>query len=340
MYAYTLNPCLFSSVCPTGPTSRDLANKKNYWSSFVGLCSAPTCRKLLKNGSGIFCANYYARRGPFAPCESAWCYEDFVPLGNKPFPVRKQLDEDGEVLDEYSDQHRFCQGRSGDHLMTPFQCELCHFRNIFGRNPHTLTDREALEFFRRASLDAFWSRASSTVKGNLAEGRRGQKFADRMRVPCLVPEMGPFPLQDTMGMMCAASILDRSLDPGLTEDFVQWATFRGGRSFIPNATQAGVAGLSEVVGGYEKNRVWISKSVTHSFWFSRFMEGLHKRVGEVVRQDEPISIDVLKTIEVILEAEWVAATLRQGPRPNDRLQRWVHGLLSDSVRVCVGRKCC
>ena len=206
--------------------------------------------------------------------------------------------------------------------MTPFQCETCHFRNIYGRNPLTATDREALEFFRRASLDAFWSRASSTVRGNLTEGRRGQKFAERMRVPCLVPEMGPFPLADTMGMMCAASILDRSLDPGLTEEFVQWATFRGGRSFITNATQAGVSGLSEVVGGYEKNRVWISKSVTHSFWFSRFMEGLHKRVGEVTRQDEPISIDVLKTIEVILEAEWGEATRTDTKRQIAEMGSW------------------
>jgi hypothetical protein len=27
---------------------------------------------------------------------------------------------------------RFMTARAGDHLMTPFQCELCHFRNIMG----------------------------------------------------------------------------------------------------------------------------------------------------------------------------------------------------------------
>ena len=171
--------------------------------------------------------------------------------------------------------------------MTPFQCEKCHFRNIYSRDPgNSPRDKEAVEFFQRASLNAFWSRAPSMVKGNLTEGKRGQRFADRMGVESLVPPMGPFPVEDTMGMMCAAAILDRSLDPGSTEEFVQWDTFRGARSFVTNATQAGVSGLSDVVGGYEKKRVWISGVVTHTFWFSRFMEGLHKRVGEVRIQDE------------------------------------------------------
>ena len=223
----------------TGLTTCTLTNKKNYWSSFDGLCSTPNCRKSLKNGSGIYCANYYARRGSFAPCESAWCEKHFTPLGSKPFPIRKLYDEEGEELEQFEEETRFHNGRSGDHLMTPYQCELCHFRNIYSRDPLNCrhSDREALEFFRRASLDAFWSRASSTVRGNLTEGRRGQKFAERMGVPCLVPEMGPFPLRDTMGMMCAAAILDRSLDPGKTEEFVQWDTFRGARSFVTNATQ-------------------------------------------------------------------------------------------------------
>jgi hypothetical protein len=158
-------------------------------------------------------------------------------------------------------------------------------------------------------LDAFWSRATTTVRGNLSEGKRGQRFATRMGVPCLIPEMGPFPLCDSMGMMSATAVLDRSLDRGRTEHFVQWATFRGTRSFITNATQAGVSGLSDSVGGYEKSKMWISGVVTHSFWFTRFMEGLHKRVGEVRHQDEPITIEVLHELDRILEAEWQQAKL-------------------------------
>ena len=229
-----------------------------------------------------------------------------MPIGGKDFPVRRLLDEDGEDLEDFTDQKRFCEARNGDHLMTPFQCDLCHFRNIYKRDPspRKATDNEALEFFRRASLDAFWSRAASTVKGNLGEAKRSQRFCDRMGLPCLIPEMGPFPLEDTMGMLSAAAILDRSLDRGVTERYVQWDTFRGARSLVTNATQAGISGLGDSVGAYEKNRMWISGVVTHSFWFSRFMTGLHRRVGEVKRQDEPLTIDVLHALEGLMEAEW------------------------------------
>jgi hypothetical protein len=234
------------------------------------------------------------------------------------------VDEEGEVLDHHVEGNRFNVGRAGDHLITPFQCELCHFRNIYSRDPlpRLAIDREALEFFRRASLDAFWSRATSTVRGNLSEGKRGQRFATRMGVPCLIPEMGPFPLCDSMGMMSAAAVLDRSLDRGRSEHFVQWATFRGTRSFITNATQAGVSGLSDSVGGYEKSKMWISGVVTHSFWFTRFMEGLHKRVGEVRHQDEPITIEVLHELDRILEAEWRQAKLPALKRQVAEMGTW------------------
>jgi hypothetical protein len=37
------------------------------------------------------------------------------------------------------------------------------------------------------------------------------------------------------------------------------------------------------------------------------MGGLHKRVGELKKQDEPLSIDMLKAAENILELEWARA---------------------------------
>jgi hypothetical protein len=80
------------------------------------------------------------------------------------------------VLDPHVELGRFNVGRPRDHLMTPFQCELCHFWNIHHQNPidSLATDQEAMEFFCRASLDAFWRWTTSTVLGNLTEGKRGQ----------------------------------------------------------------------------------------------------------------------------------------------------------------------
>jgi hypothetical protein len=83
-----------------------------------------------------------------------------------------QSDEDGEVIRNPGDDARFMEARAGDQLMTQFQCETCHFRNIMGRDP--LSDvcdggRELMGDFRRALLDAFWSREPPTVRGNLNE---------------------------------------------------------------------------------------------------------------------------------------------------------------------------
>jgi hypothetical protein len=71
------------------------------------------------------------------------------------------LDDNGEELVDPSESSRFKEARAGNHLMTPFQCELCHFRNIMARNlvmSHA-KDRAILEFSRQANLDAFWCRA-------------------------------------------------------------------------------------------------------------------------------------------------------------------------------------
>jgi hypothetical protein len=70
----------------------------------------------------------------------------------------------------------------------------------------------------------------------------------------------------------------------------------------------GVDGLGDTVGAYEQNKVWVSSVVTHSFWFSRFMSGLHNHVGEVRKQDEPVTIEVLREVGKILEGEWRQAS--------------------------------
>ena len=77
-----------------------------------------------------------------------------------------QLDDDGEEMINPGDEKRFMEARAGDHLVTPFQCEVCHFRNIMGRDPMidiNEGDRELMADFRRALLDAFWSQEPTTV---------------------------------------------------------------------------------------------------------------------------------------------------------------------------------
>ena len=51
----------------------------------------------------------------------------------------------------------------------------------------------------------------------------------------------------------------------------------------------------------------ISNVCSHQFWFSRFMSGIHKRVGQVWKPDKELSIGVLHAIDGILEAQWTGA---------------------------------
>jgi len=227
-------------------------------------------------------------------------------LGTVKFPIAKTFDEGGLELMDPSGEGRFLKARNGDHLMVPFQCELCHFRNVYGREPKkiNLKDKEFFKFVRRDNLDAFWSREPTTVAKNLSQLNRMSKTENKFGFASTTPPLGPFPVADDLGMKAAVAILDRSLDPGDYSECVQWATFRKTMSSITNLSQASVGGLKDSVGAYQRNKMWISTSVSHQFWFSRFMEGVHKRVGEVRRQDEAITIDVSHEVNHLLEIEW------------------------------------
>lgn len=249
------------------------------------------------------------KRGTFAPCKGVWCGRCYKDLKILKYPVRPFVDEDGEVVEVPGDELRFREARNGDQLLTSFQCETCHFRNIKRRDPQrgSGSDLELLAVMRQANLDAFWSREPTTVRANLRGAMRLWETEIKYDLPSTVGPIGPYPLGDELGMSVAIAVLDRSLDKGMYEDHVQWETFRKTMSAVTNMSQAGLKGLEESVGAYERNRMWISNSPSHKFWFSRFMTGIHKRVGELVKRDKPITIDVLKKVEEILEREFSKA---------------------------------
>ena len=137
---------------------------------FIGVCTNPKCQKLTTGFKGLFCANFSAKRGPFAACKSSWCNGCYKAQASVPFPIKENLDDEGVTIKRTDDKERFLVGRQGDNFLMPFQCDLCQFRNLQDRDPvHThIGDTLLLEFIRRVNLDAFWSRETSTVGGNLS----------------------------------------------------------------------------------------------------------------------------------------------------------------------------
>jgi hypothetical protein len=149
--------------------------QENYM-SWMGACN--TCGKMRRAGHGLFCSNYLLGREGSCPCRNVWCGPCYREAASDPFP---RLDKNGEVngsdLDlgtpETSD--RYCCGRNRDHLMgVPFECDLCSFRNVVGRDPvlGDYNDHFTLVAIRRVLLDVMWARAPDTVAGNWARSRR------------------------------------------------------------------------------------------------------------------------------------------------------------------------
>ena len=66
------------------------------------------------------------------------------------------------------DSKYFHQGRDGDHILVPFECDLCIFRKLRKVDPSSEIEQDnlLLECIRSSNLDAFWSRARSTVLQN------------------------------------------------------------------------------------------------------------------------------------------------------------------------------
>ena len=131
---------------------------------------------------------------------------------------------------------RFKEARDGDHLMTPFQCDLCHFENCKRRHPipNNTQDEVALLCIRRANLDALWSRERSTVRSNRLQGKHWVSASESAGWSDLaLPKRGPFPVEDSFGMQAAVNLLLRSRDVGINAKNIQYETMRKLRSFFP-----------------------------------------------------------------------------------------------------------
>ena len=146
------SPCLYAFLYTA--THPGLLREHHFWKNWMGNCAR--CGTVRKQGAGVFCANFSSARGKFPACHKVWCGACYtVPVGS-PYPIRMATDEDGfENLAE-GDERRFRVARDGDFLPTPFQCDICHFRNIQGRDPSCLDvkDVRLLQDIRHANINA------------------------------------------------------------------------------------------------------------------------------------------------------------------------------------------
>jgi len=227
------------------------------------------------------------------------------------------------ILDS-GEEKRFTEARDGDSLVTPFQCDHCHFVNVMGREPveGLASDLRVLKCIRRVNLDAFWSREPGTVRSVLEEALRGLSIASQLGFAhSLFGPRGPFPVADSMGMGPAIVIVQRSLARGRYAETCQYETIRKFRAASSNIYNSSLAGQGNVVMAQDTRKLRVTACPTHSDFFERFNKGLHKRMGDVVRPDRAISHGIVMALMRAVDRDWEAAA------PHQKLEFALEGAL-------------
>jgi hypothetical protein len=225
----------------------------------------------------------------------------------------------------------FLVGRNGDHLLIPFECDLCVFRKLYGRNPVPAAPQDVLvqACTRRANMDACWSRAMGTSTSNR------DKVAFALKMSALVELLGPYeadgplPEENHCGYEVAVDMLLHSRRPGsYSAAYTQFDTIRKLRTAFSNhcRASANVNRRSMALGDQKGQYKWCSSDPCSSFWFYRFIEGARIRMGQDWRPNKALSIDLL-----LATLESVKLKIREAVSLQDR-NRWI--VLHTYVVVC------
>jgi hypothetical protein len=223
-------------------------------STWQGRCVE--CLRKRKWTQGIFCANYFWAVGGFTPCKQMWCGACYISDPQVPFHVNKREDQEGGNKERnHKDQARiekawgkgrrsptdYLRARDGDHLLVPFQCDLCLFRKLRKRSPDPSNSEDALlaATVRRMNLDAFWCTATATVYGNKDKLDLALSLSELVGLdgPCI--HIGPLPSHDHCGYEVAAQMLLYSKRKGRnSKTHCQFDTIRKVRTCHANQVRA------------------------------------------------------------------------------------------------------
>ena len=207
------------------------------------------------------------------------------------------------------DEYRYQYGRRGDQLVTTFQCDRCHIRNILWREPRNdnMQDRLLMTCLRRAILDSLWSREAGTVASTYGRAKALEYYGGVLGIGQVGPAIGPFPLEDVIGMKVALTMVVKSLEPGRNAPTLQYDTIRQLRSAYSNMYHAGVEQSRLTIFAKEASKLHATQCPTDGPWFGRFCLGMEKRLGRQIKQDMAISIEVMIEIQKLLERDWISA---------------------------------
>jgi len=225
--------------------------------------------------------------------------------------IPKETNDDSRFEERWKgriDNMKYLEGRDGDHILAPFECEICIFIKLKGRYPQKGAEKDALlcDVLRRANLDVFWSRERATIANNVRNARKLCKMSAQVGMGGPFLSNGPMPSWDYCGYEVAVGILLASKEEGRhSKTHTQFRTLRHLRTaysnFYKSSSMNAWSSLSlESSEGANKQ---VSKCPTNSIWFTKFMNGLGSRMGEIHKPNLALSTAIIKKMTVVLKEE-------------------------------------
>jgi hypothetical protein len=273
------------------------------------------CTRKTTSWEGIFCANF-GQPVPGRPvCQRGWCARCYAHKPGTASLVFRAKDANGAEMIVAGEESHYLEARPADHLVCPFECDACQFWKLKFREPQTgdRADDRVMALIRRANLDAFCARAPGTIKKNRASAREGVALGKELGIAMYGP-LGPWPPEFDHGMRTALHILAKSEQTGLHEKVVKFSTARRARSAATNIWGASaIAAKESQTWRIANKRAMSTKGPTDSEWFDRFITGMENRLGNRLRQDLAISIQVMLEMMRRFEDDYQEAKVSEKP---------------------------
>ena len=201
------------------------------------------------------------------------------------------------------------RARPGDHICTMFQCPNCQSQNIRGRDlepEENIADACFESLAIRAQLDAFWARTKNTVKGHVAEARFMAQYGTALGFTPM-PPLGPFQFGSQNGMMQAIMLEMRAMERGRQKGRrVQFGTARNIRSTTTVLWETSPASGGDIVlsSGSVKGRYIATLRPSEGRWYSLFSTGMSVRMGDIVKQDQAYTIEIVHAVINLFEEQF------------------------------------
>jgi hypothetical protein len=138
--------------------------------------------------------------------------------------------------------------------------------------------------------------------------KKAIEISERVEMRCPYEPLGPMSVEDLLGHRAAIQMLLYSLEAGAyAADHKQFDTISKMRSSFSNAWGASARGMlfNISTGKEDRRKDRLTQCPTDSVWFGRLQLGCKKRMGQDVRPQLGLSIDVMMEYMDRLETKWL-----------------------------------